>query len=82
MKYISKFFYDLLYGLPAFSNLKWGIIQDWREKHGYYKMERLSLSLITKYGLIITHKRGTVEAKNINKLFKAIHDYNEVIDKL
>jgi hypothetical protein len=82
MKYLSRFITDLLYGYPAFSNLWWGIKDDIREKTGYYEMKKIPLSNYTKWGDILTHKRRMIDAKESRKLWKAIHDYNEIIENL
>ncbi len=79
---IKRFFKDLLYGYPAFSNLRWSIIDAYRKRTGYYKMDPLSLKRAMKWSDIMTHQRRIVTKKDCNKLFKAIHNYNEIIDKL
>ena len=83
MKYIKRFINDLLYGYPAFSNLRFGIKENIKERLGYYRMKELSgFDLMMKYGEILTHKRRFVEPKNIKKLLKAVQDYNSVIKNI
>lgn len=79
---IKRFFIDLQYGYPAFSNLKWEIIENWREKHGYYKMKELPQELIMKYADILVHKHRIIPKKDLNRLIHAIDSYNEVIGRI
>ena len=79
---VKRFFNDLLYGYPAFSNLKWQIRENHRIKIGYWRMDKIPLSVVTKYGEIITHLRREINVKDMKKLLKAIKYYNEVIDKI
>lgn len=76
---IKRFFRDLLYGYPAFGNLRWEIIEKIRVRCGYYKMKPLSYELVTKYGDLMTRKRKIIQAGNVKKMLRAIENFNEVI---
>lgn len=81
MKYIKRFIFDLLYGLPAFSNLKWEIREDIREKTGYYRMKKIPLQNMMKWADILAHRRMIINKKEANKLFRAICHYNQVLEE-
>ncbi len=78
-----RLFYDLVWNTElAFSNFWWGIKEFKREKQGFYKMKKIPLKEVTKYGDIATHKRKPINSALLADLYAAIKRYNQIIDTI
>jgi len=64
-------------------NLLYRLKRNWKTLLGHYRIDRIDYGkILMKYSEILVRRRRRIRPKTIEKLTRAIRDFNEVVEEI
>lgn len=64
------------------SNLLFRVKEGWKMFSGHYRIERIDGKVLMKYTEILVRRRRRIKPKRVEKLVRAIRDFNEIVEEV